>query len=140
MDQGSLDQGIAPALHEALTRRGLNGAQLAAMVGVSENSVSSWMTGKYSPRRGHAERIAEVLGLSVDELYGRPTPAQKASAVRDTAAIDAERLVRELAKLRATEAALRGLSEVVPPLLDVLSRAQSLAELWSSWPSAAGQD
>jgi transcriptional regulator with XRE-family HTH domain len=135
MEQGSLDQppGIGSALHTALTQRGFNGAQLAEKVGVSANSVSSWMTGKYSPRRRHAERIAEVLGMSVDELYGRVAArAEKASRGRDTPATDAEQLVRQLAELRATETALRGLSEAVPSLLDVLSRAQALAERWSS--------
>jgi transcriptional regulator with XRE-family HTH domain len=140
MDQGSLDRppGIGPALHDALTERGLNGAQLAEKVGVSENSVSSWMTGKYSPSRRNAERIAAVLGGSIDEVYGRaPARAtETAPTWAGTGATDAERLVRQLAELRATETALRGLSEAVPPLLDVLSRAQALADRWSSLPAS----
>jgi hypothetical protein len=53
---------------------------------------------------------------------------------QDTGASDAQRLVQQLAELRVTEMTLRGLSEAVPPLLDVLSKAQALAEEWSSWP------
>lgn len=141
MDQGSLDPGSNPpgigtVLRGALRDRGLNGKDLAGIVDVSENTVSNWMTGKYSPSRSHTERIAGALGMSIDEIYGRaPAPPLRRSAPGDESGrtyVDAQHLLRQLAELGTARAALQEISAAVPPLLDVLADAQKLAERWSS--------
>jgi transcriptional regulator with XRE-family HTH domain len=119
-----------------LRGRGLNGKDLAGIVEVSENTVSNWMTGKHSPSRSHSERIAGVLGMSIDEIYGRaPLSSLRQSAAGDESDgthAEAQRLLRQLAELGTARAALQEISAAVPPLLDVLADAQKLAERWSS--------
>lgn len=132
---GALPVPLGPTLRQRLAERGLRARDLAEMVGVSTNTVSSWATGKHSPRRAHSEQIATSLGVSLDELYGRApgSSAPKAAGpdTDDLSADAAQRLVQQLADLQAAGTALRELSNAAPPLLDVLAQAQALAERWS---------
>lgn len=140
MTQGSLDPGsnppgIGPVLRTALRDRGINGKHLADIVDVSENTVSNWMTGKYSPSRSHSERIAGALDMSIDELYGRAPASplgRSANGESDGTHAEAQHLLRQLAELGTARVALQEISAAVPPLLDVLADAQKLAEHWSS--------
>lgn len=60
-------------------RRSLLGAlscpQLASRMGVSRSYVHYIVTGKRVPSLETARRMAAVLGLTLDELYGRLKPA-----------------------------------------------------------------
>jgi transcriptional regulator with XRE-family HTH domain len=47
---------------------GLHQSQLASKVGVAQSSVCDWESGKTSPRLERLERLAEVLGVSLQRL------------------------------------------------------------------------
>lgn len=42
--------------------------QLGKLVGVTDKAVSKWENGEAYPRLGHCLRLAEKLGVSLDEL------------------------------------------------------------------------
>ncbi|WP_309244142.1 S24 family peptidase [Paenibacillus sp. GbtcB18] len=48
--------------------KGISKAELARRVGVSDVTVGYWETGKTEPRMGKVEMVADVLGVTVDEL------------------------------------------------------------------------
>ncbi len=52
-------------LKEARTERGLSQAQLAAMVGVSRNTISSIETGQFSP----TAKLALVICIALDKKF-----------------------------------------------------------------------
>lgn len=51
--------------------RGLSQKQLAALIGVSHVAVSYWENGVNIPNVADCWRLADALGISVDELVGR---------------------------------------------------------------------
>ena len=55
-------------------RAGLSRFALAVKVGVTERTIIRWENGEQSPTMTIAERIADVLGVSMDDLVGRPRP------------------------------------------------------------------
>ena len=52
-------------IREARTENGLSQARLAAMVGVSRNTISSIETGQYSP----TAKLALILALALDRKF-----------------------------------------------------------------------
>ena len=52
-------------IREARTEKGLSQARLAAMVGVSRNTISSIETGQYSP----TAKLALILALAPDRKF-----------------------------------------------------------------------
>ena len=52
-------------IREARTEKGLSQARLAAMVGVSRNTISSIETGQYSP----TAKLALILVLALDRKF-----------------------------------------------------------------------
>jgi transcriptional regulator with XRE-family HTH domain len=127
-EHGQNARGISRVLGAELKRRNLKETDLASALGVSTNTVSSWVTGRFAPSHRNAGRIASELEISIDVLYGRAartgTPAEQTGGAED--------VVRQLAQLQSAQKALRELSEAVPPLLDVLTEAQRLAESWAA--------
>jgi DNA-binding XRE family transcriptional regulator len=57
------------ALRRILDDRGITGCALAAAVGVHENSVYNWTSGRYVPEPATALRVAELLGVDVADLW-----------------------------------------------------------------------
>lgn len=51
--------------------RGLSQKQMAALIGVSHVAVSYWENGVNIPNVADCWRLADALGISVDELVGR---------------------------------------------------------------------
>lgn len=64
----------APQVRAVRKARGLTQAQLAQAVGVSRQTIVSLERGDYSPSVYLALRIGAVLGSTVEELFGPPTP------------------------------------------------------------------
>lgn len=66
---------------EALkTRLKLSNKGISESVGVKENTVWRWMSGKSQPASIHLSKLAEVLGTSSDYLLGNsddPTPPKR---------------------------------------------------------------
>lgn len=62
MDEGLL---LRNRLKEARTKKGLSQAELAAMVGVSRNTISSIETGQFNP----TAKLALVLCIALDRKF-----------------------------------------------------------------------
>lgn len=48
---------------------GLSQVALAAMVGVSQQSIAKWESGEAYPRASQLPALAKALSCSIDELY-----------------------------------------------------------------------
>ena len=62
MDEGLI---LRNRLKEARTEKGLSQAELAAMVGVSRNTISSIETGQFNP----TAKLALVLCIALDKKF-----------------------------------------------------------------------
>lgn len=62
---------LGAALYEYRTREGISQAELAKRIDVSVASVNNWETRDYLPTFTKAIEIADVLGVSMDQLAGR---------------------------------------------------------------------
>jgi transcriptional regulator with XRE-family HTH domain len=58
----------------------LSQAKLAAAAGVSPRTVQNWEYGKRTFDIESAVRLADVLGITLDELVGREPPKRKKGA------------------------------------------------------------
>lgn len=57
-------------IREYRKRAGLTQAELAKRMDVDQSAVSLWESGKTRPLRKLHQRLAEVLGCTVEELFG----------------------------------------------------------------------
>jgi transcriptional regulator with XRE-family HTH domain len=124
---------FAARLRDALSARGISRKQFAGLVDVSQNTVTSWATGRYRPDHGNLVRIAAALGLTLDELHAAPVPAAPRATPptgprADASAGDesADAIIRQLAGLDL-DGALRALHGAAPDLMQALSEARSYA-------------
>jgi transcriptional regulator with XRE-family HTH domain len=85
-------------------------------MGVSENAVSTWATGKSGPEFKHLMRLIQVLGVSPEELLGR----------RRGVASQSDQLVVELAEMGIAKR-IRELSTVAPDFLMALEQVERRA-------------
>lgn len=58
-------------LEELRKRSGMTQRELAAMMGVQQNTISQWETGTRNPSSTNIPRLADILGCTIDELYSR---------------------------------------------------------------------
>ena len=63
------DLGLRP-IQLALLRRRWTQRDLARECDVSEETVSRWCNGHHQPLLRHAYRLADLLDLTLDEVYG----------------------------------------------------------------------
>ena len=61
---------LAERIYNLRKRRGLSQEQLAEALGVSRQTVSKWERGAASPELGKLRTMAELFGVSLDELAG----------------------------------------------------------------------
>ncbi len=61
---------IAKRIREMREKIGLKQEELAALVGVSKNTVWNWENGRREPRSSEINKLANVLGVSVSYLMG----------------------------------------------------------------------
>ena len=66
MDEGLI---LRNSLKEARTEKGLSQAELAAMVGVSRNTISSIETGQFNPTAKLALVLCIALNRKFEELF-----------------------------------------------------------------------
>lgn len=59
-------------LRVLLADRGMSQAELAEQAGVTQQAVSNYMTRGTSPSLSTAVSISRVLGVSVEDLFGKP--------------------------------------------------------------------
>lgn len=138
MATGSTPRKFNDVLVDELRERGMTNKNLADLIDVSENTVSNWTTGTYTPRHPRMERIAGALNLTIDELHGRAAPAalQPGSTSSSTPAAlatsarrgrEAERIVAALAALDL-EGMLDAVQRATPPLMEILAAARRHAD------------
>jgi transcriptional regulator with XRE-family HTH domain len=109
----------------------LSRSELAKRVGVSQNTVTSWTTGRYTPGHRNLSSIATVLGMTLDQLHGvhvsrMPSPPTGPRPAGDIEPAEAQRLVAEIASIDLA-ASLQALQRATPDLMRVLARARALA-------------
>lgn len=51
--------------------KGYTQQELAQMIQTTQGTVSNWEKGRCLPRGKHLRRLAEILGLTIDELLDR---------------------------------------------------------------------
>ena len=58
-------RGLAPAM----ARAGMSGPEVARALGVSRQAVDYWVRGTKWPNPDRLPALAELLGVTIDELY-----------------------------------------------------------------------
>jgi len=95
-------------LEVELDHAGLTQQQFATEVGVSQQTVSKWITGETTPRFRHLPRIEEVLGVApgtLSPLLFAPRGAPEADHPADRSAALVAGLQRKVSELSADELA-----------------------------------
>ncbi len=62
-------------LRELLKKRGFTQQEFGELVGVPQPTVASWISGKGTPKHDSLVKMAQILGVSPEELLGRERPA-----------------------------------------------------------------
>ena len=57
-------------IREMRRRKGITQMEFAAKMGVAQSTVAQWETGARMPNVMQLPKIADVLGCTLDELYG----------------------------------------------------------------------
>nr|WP_300167576.1 helix-turn-helix transcriptional regulator [uncultured Flavonifractor sp.] len=61
-------------IRELMELRGIQGVQVAAALNVSNKAVSKWANGQANPSADKLPALADLLGCTIDALYGRAGP------------------------------------------------------------------
>lgn len=85
---------------ELRKRQKLNQKQLGSIIGVAQNTISNWETGKREPDHESLKKMADFFGVSVDCLLGRDE--KKPPTKIDEGQLD-EQLIQRLRSLTAEE-------------------------------------
>jgi transcriptional regulator with XRE-family HTH domain len=57
-----------------MQKNGYSNYKLAQMMDISQSTVAYWVDGKGMPQRSKRKQLAEIFGVSVDELMGKTKP------------------------------------------------------------------
>jgi transcriptional regulator with XRE-family HTH domain len=76
-----LEEDVGPRLRAHREQRELSLRELARRLGVSPSAISQIETGKSRPSVSTLYAIVSELGMSLDELFGAPRPAQPAATL-----------------------------------------------------------
>lgn len=71
------------SIQELRKRAGYTQKELAKRLNIAPNTLSQYETGKNRLDVNVAKQLAEIFGVSLDEIYGYNTPAAKSPAVND---------------------------------------------------------
>lgn len=66
-----MDIKVAERIAELMRDEGINQVQLAAKIGVKQNTVSSWVLGKKELNISSLWRLADYFEVDIDYLVGR---------------------------------------------------------------------
>ena len=75
------DYGFGNRLVQLRTKTGLSQSQLGEKLGVSGKAVSKWETGRAKPGIDIVSRLADLLGVSVDDLLNTPSGRKQISKI-----------------------------------------------------------
>ena len=68
---GSAEDNFAACLRMYRARADITQAELASKVGVDAQSIVNWEKGAYMPSLRTTVKLADALGISIDQLAGR---------------------------------------------------------------------
>lgn len=68
---------FAHSLLALLEKRGMKQIDLSRLSGIPQSAISAYCSGKNDPSLSKAVAIADVLGVSLDELAGRQLPRRE---------------------------------------------------------------
>ena len=77
-------QEVGKKITEGRRAKGMTQMALADALGISYQAVSSWENGRTMPDISKLPEISDILGISVDELLGKESPAVQAALANDT--------------------------------------------------------
>lgn len=63
-------------IKEALNKKGMSAAELAARMGVSKACISGWTSQQWQPKKDALQKIAEILDADIDWLRGVPVDSE----------------------------------------------------------------
>jgi transcriptional regulator with XRE-family HTH domain len=114
-----------------LESKGISQAEVAADLGYSENTITSWKRGHHQPRLKSLKAIAKALEIPLEEfLTEKAPPSAKGNP-------SPEKLVDDLARLDLLEA-LETLAEQKPSLQHLARSSNDLIALLRAAQRAAG--
>lgn len=58
-------------LRELRKKKDLTQVQLSEQMGVSQSTICSWETGAAMPQASQLPKLADLLGVTIDALFGR---------------------------------------------------------------------
>lgn len=67
-------------LEAVLRHQGRRYADIAWAIGVEQSAIYRWAEGSRRPKAANVRKLAEVLGVSEDELVGKPDVAVEAAS------------------------------------------------------------
>ena len=90
----------------------LTQAELADRVGINKQNISRYESGRVEPRKTTLRKLAEVFGISIDELMGTIAPANDDAVPQDPKLL---KLIGEVEKLpeKDKEALIRLITIVI---------------------------
>lgn len=94
---GGVHQFASGAAKVARSKRGLTLNELALLVDCSAPTVSAWEGGRSSPNPRHLAKLAEVLGVHVDDLLRVPANRADLAGLRDRAGLTGTEVAAALA-------------------------------------------
>ncbi|MCH5213140.1 MAG: helix-turn-helix domain-containing protein [Oscillospiraceae bacterium] len=68
---------ISCKLRELRKSKGITQVRLAEMLGVTQSAVTNWEKGKSVPDYENQQKLADIYGISIDELLGREAPIKE---------------------------------------------------------------
>jgi transcriptional regulator with XRE-family HTH domain len=128
---------LAARLRELRARRNLTQDQVAEAIGCHESAVSRWESGSRLPPCTDVLALAELYGVSVDDLLGRrEQPALPNSALVDIALLDRLATARTteefdaMVEARADQAAWLPVPDgaLLVPVADAMRRARQVTD------------
>ena len=78
---------FAKQLKKVMVEKEMNQTELAAKIGKGKSSVSQYLSGKNIPKEDVQEKIAEVLGCTVEYLNSDPVIEEDDSEVRGNVSV-----------------------------------------------------
>lgn len=72
----------AQRLRELRKSHNITQVKLAKMLNVSQGAITNWEQGKSCPDFENQQRLADIYGISLDELLGRDVPSPRSNGVK----------------------------------------------------------
>ncbi len=79
--RAAINESFGVRLHRLRTAKRLTQVQIAAQLGVSEQSISAWEQDKARPKMGRTKVLAALLGVELPELLGIDEPESLSDVV-----------------------------------------------------------